>query len=483
MYISDMSGSGKTSCIVPAFLQLWKKPQSMWQLLYLPFFNNEDGSNQRRCHDQMPQLDSIDRCLLGLDSRNTAAFYMLRCLQKTLHGQYVDAANEKNRSRRAALVVGLVALFSFDRKRWSARRVMLCFALALGACCAAFKQKVGKFLEEFIGMPSYLFPALGWVIPPSMDILERRRSQLLDALIGQGRPPEKQVLLHIDEHKKMSEDSKMRKQAMEFLAADVRVKVVATFTEPLEVTAATGESRNSTELALYKPPPDPDEVLKHKFRLTFQMLISKKTFQNLGMNAANTWAALRLLVYLQMSVRGCSFLHVPPQSLNGPAGEVNECLRTLRTAALQSDLETVAQCFDQLKRHLLQLIGELQGNPATRRGNPSMTRFLLGLPAQEYSDREMGRHPDRKCKVPLVTLESGCLSPPFRYLMSTEETSDLSSPHVAKIYNQGRVTVSRALRQQGCQFQDAVGGHMLQCLYYWSLGCLLSKEGGCMPLP
>ena len=82
----------------------------------------------------------------------------------------MDAANEKNRSRRAALVVGLVALFSFARKCWSARRVMLCFALALGACCAAFKQKVGKFLEEFIGMPSYLFPALGWVIPPSMDI-------------------------------------------------------------------------------------------------------------------------------------------------------------------------------------------------------------------------------------------------------------------------------------------------------------------------
>ena len=476
MYISDMSGSGKTSCIVPAFLQLRKKPQSMWQLLYLPFFNNEDGSNQRRCHDQMPQLDSIDRCLLGLDSRNTAAFYMLRCLQKTLHGQYVDAANEKNRSRRAALVVGLVALFSFARKCWSARRVMLCFALALGACCAAFKQKVGKFLEEFIGMPSYLFPALGWVIPPSMDILERRRSQLLDALIGQGRPPEKQVLLHIDEHKKMSEDSKMRKQAMEFLAADVRVNLVATFTEPLEVTAATGESSNSTELALYKPPPDPDEVLKHKFRLTFQML-NNKTFQNLSMNAANTWAALRLLVYLQMSVRGCSFLHLPPQSLNGPAAEVNECLRTLRTAALQPDLETVARCFEQVKSHLQQLIGELRGNSAARRGNPSMTRFLLGLPAQEYSDREMDHHPDRKCKVPLVTLESGCLSPPFRYLMSTEETSDLSSPHVAKIYNQGRVAVSRALRQQGCQFQDAVGGHVLQCLYYWSLGCLLSKAG------
>ena len=71
------------------------------------------------------------------------------------------------------------------------------------------------------------------------------------ALIGQGRPPEKQVLLQIDERKKMSSDKELRKQAMEFLATNVRVKIMATFTEPLEVTAATGESSNSTELAVY----------------------------------------------------------------------------------------------------------------------------------------------------------------------------------------------------------------------------------------
>ncbi|CAJ1451457.1 unnamed protein product [Effrenium voratum] len=188
-------------------------------------------------------------------------------------------------------------------------------------------------------------------------------------------------------------------------------------------------------------------------------------------NAKNMWASLRLFVYLQMSVRGCGFLHVPGKQLTGQEAEDSNYLSGLASCINQS--ACVKTYLKELRRRMQVVLEELEGHfPSRKRRAPNltlpMTELLAGFSADTYLEAECS-------KVPLVTLESGCLSAHFRFLMSTVEDGYSSSAD--RIYNQGRDAVAAALQDLAIQFQDVVAGRVLERLYFWSLGCFLSQKG------
>ena len=127
------------------------------------------------------------------------------------------------------------------------------------------------------------------------------RRKLLDSFLGE----EGRVLVHIDEHKKLSKDPRLRKAAIEFISEDPRVLMIATFTEPLWEDSEEMCSSGSAKKGIAKPLPDLKDILTVKFGLQLAQL--EKVLDDES-KAKRIWKSLQLLVFMTTAFKGYGWL-------------------------------------------------------------------------------------------------------------------------------------------------------------------------------
>ena len=205
-FIVAPTHSGKTACILPAFLQM-RRDRTMTHYIYLPFHNNADN------HHEPPVIpDGMFETMSSESAIEEIGFaYLIHCLKRMLCSGY---ARQNDRFYAQA-----------------ARDIQL-------GC------------NDSDG-PSYA------------QQLNDEYAKLIQGILGDGGF---KLLLHVDEHGKMEKNPIFRGGALVRAAKNERVAVIATFTEKPPALKVNSESSECCGVPCTLPRPDMEMLTSKEFQ-------------------------------------------------------------------------------------------------------------------------------------------------------------------------------------------------------------------------
>ncbi|CAE7856609.1 unnamed protein product [Symbiodinium necroappetens] len=206
-FIVAPTHSGKTACILPAFLQM-RRDRTMTHYIYLAFHNN--GSN----HHEPPVIpDRMFKKMSESAIEEIGFAYLIHCLKRTLCSGY---ARQNDR----------------------------------------FNAQVARNIQLLYGRRGLSYETK----------LNDEYAELIQGILGDGGV---KLLLHVDEHGRMEKNPFFRRGALVRAAGNERVAVIATFTEKppaLSVSNVNSESSECCGVPCTLPRPDMEMLTSEEFQ-------------------------------------------------------------------------------------------------------------------------------------------------------------------------------------------------------------------------
>lgn len=295
-----------------------------------------------------------------------------------------------------------------------------------------------------------------WIAPASLTDGEQTERDFRDAVdLFMDHCPDGVLLIHLDEHRYMSDNSAVRRGAMELLTSlQGRVKVIATYTD-LPVLAPAGISSEVCRVPIPMPMLDVNWLLNHWKEFDLSEITA-----NVSADSKRLYASLKLLVGLAVTELGLICLHIGCPEMQDFARELQAAKRK---AGPQRNANSLLVCCDVAYRTWAS--NRKMGETA------DLVSLLVGFNEhdKEVTSERFGS------VVVLGDAQDAFLSAPLAALLRDEPArGDSTPPGIRDLFRSCQSTFRRGIEAR----RDLLSGKVLELAFLWALACRAALTNG-----